>query len=99
MFDVLGYGCTHLLALIYISVYEMPRTILKNTISTAWIFLCSFSVRVHASNAYKKIHRTNASCSLDDKLMFLSLYMGLIFVSAALICGVLARTWVFEPLH
>ena len=78
--------------------YEMPSTLLRYLISTAWIFLCT-SVSVHVLHAYKKIDRTSAcsSFSLVDWLMFLSLHIGFSFASAAAVCTALARTSVFEP--
>ena len=53
------------------SVYEMPSTLLRHHISTAWIFLCSSAVSVYVSHTYKKTDRTDAcSCfSLVDRLM------------------------------
>ena len=35
------------------SVYEMPSTLLRHLISTAWIFLCSFAVSVHVLHAWR----------------------------------------------
>ena len=62
-------------------------------------FLCNSAVSVHVSHAYKKIDRTNAcsSFSLDNRLIFLSLYMSFRFASGAVVCTVFARTAVFEP--
>ena len=74
------------------SVYEMPSTILRHLVSTAWIFPCSSAVCVHASRVHKKTDRTNAcsSFSLVEILMFLSLHVGFSFANAAAVYAALA---------
>ena len=76
------------------SIHEMPSTLLKHLISTAWIFLCSSVVCV-----YIKIDRTNQYCnfSLEERLVCLSRLMGSCLAGVAVVCAALARTSVFEP--
>ena len=85
-------------SLVICSDYEMPSTLQKHLISTAWIFLCSSAGSDHVSHAYNKIDRTNAcsSFSLVERWMFLSLHIGFSFTSAV-VCATLARNLVFEP--
>ena len=61
------------------SVYEIPSTLLKHVITTAWISLCRCAVSVHVSQVYEKIDVTNANCSfsLEERLVLLSLHMSL----------------------
>ena len=84
------------------SVYEMPSTVQRHLIFTAWIFLCNSAFSVHVSYAYKKTERTNAcsSFSLDDRLMFLSLHVDFNFTgAAAAVRAALARTSVLGSIR
>ena len=81
-------------------MWSVPRILRKHLISTAAIFLCSSTVRVHDSHVYWKMERTSACTSfiLVFSAMFLSLQIGLSFANAVDVCADLARVSILDPL-
>ena len=69
----------------FLFLYEMRSTLRKHLISMAFIFLWSSVVRVHDSNAYRKMDVTRERISriLDLREILLSLQTGFSLVTAA----------------
>ena len=65
----------------------------------ACILLCSSAVRVHDSQAYRKmdVTREHISCILEMREMLLTFQTSFNLVSAAVVCAILERISGLEP--
>ena len=71
----------------------------KHLISVVCIFFSNSAVRVHVSQAYRKVEMTKDCFSLILKLsaMFLSFHMVLSFVNAPIVWAILDSISCFDP--
>ena len=85
-------------SLVMWSLYKMPRSLWKHLISVACILFSRSLVKAHDSQAYRNMEKTKEHINLIMELsvMFLSLQVILSFVSAAIVCAILAITSNFE---
>ena len=63
----------------------------------ACILLCSCAVRVHDSQAYRKVDVEHVSLILEVREIFLSFQIGFSLVNAAVICAILESISGLEP--
>ena len=77
----------------------MPKSLRKHLISVVCIFFSNSAVRVHVSQAYRKIEMTKDRISLILELsaMFLSFHMALSFVNAPIVWAILDIISCFDP--
>ena len=73
------------------SLYEMHSILLQHFISMASVLLCTSGVRVHDSQAYRKmdVTRERISCILELREILLSFQTGFNLVNAAVVCAIL----------
>ena len=81
------------------SLYEICNILWLNLISVACILLCSSAVRVHDSQAYRKMNVTRERISriLELTEMLLSFQTGFNLVNAAVVCAILETTRGLDP--
>ena len=77
----------------------MPKSLRKHLISVVSIFFSNSAVRVHVSQAYRKIEMTKDRISLILELsaMFLSFHTVLSFVNAPIVWAILDSISCFDP--
>ena len=73
------------------SLYEMCSILWQHPTSMVCILPCSSAVKVHDSQAYRKmdVTRERIRCILELREMFLSFQTGLSLVNAAVVCAIL----------
>ena len=81
------------------SLYEMCSILQEHLISMACILLWSSAVRVHDSQAYRKMDVTRERINriLELREILLSLQTGFSFVNAAVVCAILESISGLEP--
>ena len=81
------------------SLYEMCSILHWHLIFMARILLCSSAVRVHDSQAYRKMNVTRRRISriLELREILLSFQTGFNLVSAAVVCAILESISGLEP--
>ena len=81
------------------SLYEMHSILQWHLISMACILLSSSVVRIHDSQAYRKmdVTREHFSCILELREILLSFQTGFNLVSAAVVCAILESISGLEP--
>ena len=86
-------------SLVMWSLYEMRSILRRHLISMACIFLWSSAVRVHDSQAYRKIDVTRERISriLELRETLLSFQSGFKLVNAAVVCAILESISGLEP--
>ena len=86
-------------SLITLSLYEMRSILRQHLISMACILLWSSAVRVHDSQAYRKmdVTREHISCILELREILLSFETGVSLVNAAVFCAILESISGLEP--
>ena len=79
-------------------MYEMPRSLLRHLISTAWILFCNCAVSVQDSHAYRKMEIISACSSLTLTLreMLWCFHIVLSFIIAVVVCAALVRISAFK---
>ena len=80
-------------------VFEMRRVLRRHLISMACILLWSSAVRVHDSQAYRKMDVTRERISriLELREILLSIQTGFSLVNAAVVCAILESISGLEP--
>ena len=86
-------------SLLTLSLYEMRSILRQHLISMARILLCSSAVRVHDSQAYRKMDVTRERISriLELREILLSIQTGFNLVDAAVVCAILESISGLEP--
>ena len=82
------------------SLYEVRSVLREHLISVACILLCRSAVRVHNSQAYRKmdVTRERIRLTLELKEILLSFQTGFNLVNAAVVCAILESISGLEPL-
>ena len=77
----------------------MPKSLRKHLISVVSIFFSNSAVRVHVSQAYRKIEMTKDRISLILELsaIFLSFHMVSSFVNAPIVWAIMDSIYWFDP--